>query len=97
MVVTDQMWGIPVDRITLDGVEQVREKRRWQSAAPNGRVLRAGHLREPEGSGERLYFKAGEDEAAAAEEQIDKCARFAGRLLREAPAFQRLLADLKLP
>ena len=31
---TDQMWSIPVDRITLDGVEQVREKlAAWQSAA----------------------------------------------------------------
>ena len=31
---TDQMWSIPVDRITLDGVEQVREKlSAWQSAA----------------------------------------------------------------
>ena len=50
---TDQMWSIPVDRITLDGVEQVREKlAAWQSAARRGpaRVLRAGHLREPEGS-----------------------------------------------
>ncbi len=34
---TDQMWSIPVDRITLDGVEQVREKlAAWQSAAPAG-------------------------------------------------------------
>jgi hypothetical protein len=28
-------------------------------------------------------------------EQIDKVREVAGRLLREAPAFQRLLADLK--
>ena len=33
----DQMWSIPVDRITLDGVEQVREKlTAWQFAAPAG-------------------------------------------------------------
>lgn len=96
-VVTDQMWGIPVDRITLDGVEQVREKlAAWQSAAPERRAYFAQvtfeNLKDP---AERLYFKQVKTRLQLPKEQIDKVREVAGRLLREAPAFQRLLADLK--
>ncbi|HEY4770772.1 MAG TPA: hypothetical protein VIH51_09105, partial [Myxococcales bacterium] len=98
-IVTDQMWSIPVDRITLDGVEQVREKlAAWQSAAPERRAYFAQvtfeNLKDP---GERLYFKQVKTRLQLPKEQIDKVREVAGRLLREAPAFQRLLADLKLP
>jgi NTE family protein len=96
-IVTDQMWSIPVDRITLDGVEQVREKlAAWQSAAPERRAYFAQvtfeNLKDP---AERLYFKQVKTRLQLPKEQIDKVREVAGRLLREAPAFQRLLVDLK--
>jgi len=96
-IVTDQMWSIPVDRITLDGVEQVREKLdAWQSAAPERRAYFAQvtfeNLKDP---AERLYFKQVKTRLQLPKEQIDKVREVAGRLLREAPAFRRLLADLK--
>jgi NTE family protein len=96
-IVTDQMWSIPVDRITLDGVEQVREKLAdWQSAAPQRRAYFApvtfDNLKDP---AERLYFKQVKTSLQLPKEQIDKVREVAGRLLRDAPAFQRLLIDLK--
>ena len=95
-IVTDQMWSIPVDRITLDGVEQVHEKlAAWQSAAPERRAYFAQvtfeNLKDP---AERLYFKQVKTRLQLPKEQVDKVREVAGRLLREAPAFQRLLADL---
>jgi NTE family protein len=95
-IVTDQMWSIPVDRITLDGVEQVREKlAAWQSAAPERRAYFAQvtfeNLKDP---AERLYFKQVKTRLQLPKEQVDKVREVAGRLLREAPAFQRLLGDL---
>ena len=98
---TDQMWSIPVDRITLDGVEQVREKlAAWQADAPAGGPERRAYfvqvtfdsLKDPN---ERLYFKRVKTRLQLPKEQVDKLREVAGRLLREAPAFQRLLADLK--
>jgi NTE family protein len=96
-IVTDQMWSIPVDRITLDGVEQVHEKlAAWQSAAPERRAYFAQvtfeNLKDP---AERLYFKQVKTRLQLPKEQVDKVREVAGRLLREAPAFQRLLVDLK--
>jgi len=95
--VTDQMWSIPVDRITLDGVEQVHEKlAAWQAAAPERRAYFAqvtfDNLKDP---GERLYFNQVKTRLQLPKEQVDKVREVAGRLLREAPAFQRLLVDLK--
>jgi NTE family protein len=95
-IVTDQMWSIPVDRITLDGVEQVREKLAdWQSAAPDRRAYFAQvtfeNLKDPV---ERLYFKQVKTRLQLPKEQVDKVREVAGRLLREAPAFQRLLVDM---
>jgi NTE family protein len=95
-IVTDQMWSIPVDRITLDGVEQVREKlSAWQSAAPERRAYFAQvtfeDLKDP---AERLYFKQVKTRLQLPKEQIDKVREVGGRLLREAPAFRKLLADL---
>jgi len=96
-IVRDQMWSIPVDRITLDGVEQVHEKlAAWQSAAPERRAYFAQvtfeNLKDP---AERLYFKQVKTRLQLPKEQTDKVREVAGRLLREAPAFQRLLSDLK--
>ena len=95
-IVTDQMWSIPVDRITLDGVEQVRDKlAAWQAAAPERRAYFAQvtfeNLKEP---AERLYFKQVKTRLQLPKDQIDKVREVAGRLLREAPAFKRLLDDL---
>ena len=95
--VTDQMWGIPVDRITLDGVEEVREKlAAWQAAAPGRSAYLAQvtfeNLRDP---AERRYFKQVPTRLQLPKEQVDKVREVGGRLLRETPAFRRLLADLQ--
>ncbi len=97
-IVTDQMWSIPVDRISLDAVEQVREKlAAWQSENPVERreyvaQVTFDNLKDPS---ERLYFKQVKTRLQLPKEQIDKVREVAGRLLREAPAFKRLLIDLK--
>jgi len=97
----DQMWSIPIDRITMDGVEQVRDKlAAWQADAPAGGPERRAYfaqvtfdsLKDPD---ERLYFKRVKTRLQLPKEQVDKVREVAGRLLREAPAFQRLLNDLK--
>jgi NTE family protein len=94
---TDQMWSVPVDRITLDGVEQVRDKlAAWQAGSPERRAYFAQvtfeNLKDP---AERRYFNQVRTRLQLPKEQVDKVREVAGRLLREAPAFQRLLADLK--
>jgi NTE family protein len=96
-ILTDQMWSIPVDRISLDTVEQVRDKlAAWQSEAPERRGYLAqvtfDNLKDP---AERLYFKKVKTSLTLPKEQVDRLREVAGRLLREAPAFQRLLADLR--
>jgi NTE family protein len=95
-VVTDQMWSIPVDRITLDGVEQVRDQlAAWQAGSPERRAYFAQvtfeNLKDP---AERLYFNAVKTRLQLPKEQVDKVREVGGRLLREAPAFQKLLVDL---
>jgi len=100
-IVTDQMWSIPVDRISLDAVEQVREKlAAWQADAPAGGPERRGYLAQVtfdslKDPAERLYFKRVKTSLTLPKEQVDRLREVAGRLLREAPAFQRLLVDLK--
>jgi NTE family protein len=94
---TDQMWSIPVDRITLDGLEQVRDNlATWQAGAPDRRAYLAqvtfANLKDP---AERAYFNQVKTRLQLPKEQVDKVREVAGRLLREAPAFQRLIADLK--
>jgi NTE family protein len=44
---------------------------------------------------ERAYFKQVKTRLTLPKEQVDRLREVGGRLLREAPAFQRLLADLK--
>ncbi len=96
----DQMWSIPVDRISLDTVEQVRDKlAAWQADAPAGGAERRGYLAQVtfenlKDPAERLYFKRVKTSLTLSKEQVDRLREVAGRLLREAPAFQRLLADL---
>ena len=91
------MGSIPVDRITLDGVEQVRDQlARWQSGSPERRTYLAQVTFENlQDSAERVYFNGVKTRLQLPKEQIDKVREVGGRLLREAPAFQRLLSDLK--
>ena len=96
-ILTDQMWSIPVDRITLDTVEQVNEKlAAWQAGGPERHAYFAlvtfDNLKDP---AERLYFKQVKTRLTLPREQVDRLREVGGRLLREAPAFQRLLADLQ--
>src|SRR5262249_55002338 len=93
---TDQMWSIPVDRITLDGVEQVHEKLdAWQAEGSGRRAYFAQVTFDNLKDAERRYFNQVKTRLQLPREQVDKVREVAGRLLREAPAFQRLLSDLK--
>jgi NTE family protein len=95
------MWSIPVDRISFDAVEQVRDRlAEWQAASPAGTPQRRGYLAQVtfdnlQDPAERAYFKQVKTRLTLPKEQVDRVREVAGRLLREAPAFQRLLADLK--
>ena len=44
---------------------------------------------------ERTYFKQVKTRLTLPKDQVDRLREVGGRLLREAPGFQRLLADLK--
>jgi NTE family protein len=98
---TDQMWSIPVDRISFDAVEQVRDRlSEWQAASPAGGPQRRGYLAQVtfdnlQDPAERDYFKQVKTRLTLPKEQVDRVREVGGRLLREAPAFQRLLSDLK--
>ncbi len=97
----DQMWSIPIDRISLDSVEQIREKlEAWQAENPSGADARRGYLAQVtfdslKDPTERLYFKQVKTSLTLPKDQVDRLRDVAGRLLREAPAFQRLLFDLQ--
>jgi len=93
----DQMWSIPVDRISLDSVEKTRDAMKsWEAAAPGRHAYLANvtfdNLKNPE---ERDYFNRVKTRLTLPKEQVDKVREIGARLLREAPAYQRLLADLK--
>jgi NTE family protein len=94
---TDQMWSIPVDRITLDGVEQVSDKlTAWQAGSPERRAYLAEVTFENlKDAAERRNFMQIKTRLQLPKDQVDKVREVGGRLLREAPAFQRLLTDLK--
>ncbi|HXU41808.1 MAG TPA: patatin-like phospholipase family protein [Burkholderiales bacterium] len=92
----EQMWGIPVDRISLDAVEQVREKlAAWQADGPgrSGYLVQVtfDSLKDP---AERQYFRQVKTSLTLPKEQVDRLREVGGRLLREAPALRRLVADL---
>jgi NTE family protein len=97
-VLEGQMWSIPVDRISFDAVEQVREQLAdWQAGGPSGRQgylaqVTFDGLKDPD---ERRYFKHVKTSLTLPKEQVDRLRDVAGRLLREAPAYRRLLADLQ--
>lgn len=96
-MLVDQMWSIPVDRISFDAVEQLREKLAiWQAGSPErqGYLIQVTFdaLKDP---AERLYFKRVPTSLTLPKKQVDRLREVAGRLLRESPAFQRLLADLQ--
>jgi NTE family protein len=93
----DQMWSIPVDRISFDAVEKTHEKLlEWEAGAPG----RHGYMAQVTFDGlkdaeERRYFMHVKTRLALPKEQVDKLREVGGRLLREAPAYKRLLQDLK--
>jgi NTE family protein len=92
----DQMWSIPVDRISLDAVEQVREKlAAWQADGPKRQAYMAAvtfdSLKDP---AERQYFRQVKTSLTLPKDQVDRLREVGGRLLREAPAFKRLVVDL---
>jgi NTE family protein len=95
-----QMWSIPIDRISLDAVEQVREKlTAWQADAPARGARRSGYLAQVtfdslKDPAEQLYFRRVKTSLTLPKEQVDRLREVGGRLLREAPGFRRLLADL---
>ena len=96
-ILTDQMWSIPVDRISLDALEQVRDHlSAWEAGGPERRAylipVTFEDLKDP---AERRYFKAVETRLQLPKEQVDRVREVGGRLLREAPAFQRLIEDLR--
>jgi NTE family protein len=92
-----QMWSIPVDRISLDAVEKTNEKmKEWEAAAPDRHAYLAqvtfDNLQDQK---ERDYFNSVKTRLKLPKEQVDKLREVGARLLREAPAYQRLLSDLK--
>jgi NTE family protein len=95
------MWSIPVDRISINSVETVQDElAAWERAGPaSGPDQRHGYLVQVTFDGlkdpaERDYFRKVKTSLALPKEQVDKLREVSGRLLREAPAFRRLLADL---
>jgi NTE family protein len=96
---TDQMWSIPVDRVSFGAVEQMRDTlAAWQAEAPAG-LQRRGYLAQVtfdnlKDPAERAYFNQVKTRLTLPKEQVDRVREVGGRLLRDAPAFQRLLADL---
>jgi NTE family protein len=97
----DQMWSIPVDRISVDGVESVRDQlAAWEAAAPAGGPARRAYLAHltfadlPDPA-DREYFRSVKTSLALPREQVDRLRAAGGQLLRSAPAFQRLLEDLR--
>jgi NTE family protein len=82
-------------------VEQVRERlAAWQAQGPADGPQRRGYLayvtfdalKDP---AERLYYKQVKTTLTLPGDQVDRLREVASRLLREAPSFQRLLADLQ--
>jgi NTE family protein len=98
----DQMWSIPVDRITIDAVERAREQlERWKAAGPaSGAQRRETYLAQVTfddlaDPAERDEFRKVKTSLALPKEQVDRLREVAGKLLRQAPGYQRLLADLR--
>jgi NTE family protein len=79
----------------------VREKlAAWQAEGPSRGQERQGYLAQVtfdalKDPAERLYYKRVKTSLKLPKDQVDRLREVAGRLLREAPAFRRLLADLQ--
>ena len=92
----DQMGSIPVDRYSFEAIEAARDQlARWEKAAPGRRA----HLVEVSFEGiadptERRWFYDLPTSFKLEAEQVDRLREVAGRLLRESPEFQQVLADL---
>ena len=97
-VLKDRMWSIPLDRISLDAIEQTREKLEgWEKGSAERHAYLAyvtfDRLKDPE---EQAYFKAVKTTLALPKDQVDRLREVGGRLLRESPGFRKLLADPNL-
>jgi len=95
--VEDQMWSIPVDRISLNAVEEVRDRlEAWQAVGSDRRGylvhVTFDSLNDPV---EKHYFRGIQTSLVLPKGQVDRLREISGKLLREAPAFQRLIADLE--
>jgi NTE family protein len=97
-----QMWSIPVDRISLDALEDVRHQlERWQAAGPAAgparREVYLAHLTfdDLEDPAARAYFRGVKTGLALPAEQVERLREAGGELLRADPAVKRLLEDLR--
>ncbi len=92
----DQMASIPLDRYSFEAVEAARDQlARWEKAAPGRRAhlvqVSFEAIRDP---AERRWCYDVPTSFKLEPEQVDRLRTIAGRLLRESPDFQRVLADL---
>ena len=92
----DQMWSIPVDRYSFEAVEAARDQvNRWAAAAPGRSAyfveVSFERLADP---AERSYLRKVPTSFTLKPEQVDRLRQAAGRILRESPAFARLVGDL---
>jgi NTE family protein len=98
-----QMWSIPIDRISIDAVEQTRERLdAWEADAPPGGPPRQAYFAQVtfdslDDQATRLFFRRVKTSLALPKDQVDELREVGGRLLREAPAFRQLLSDLQAP
>ena len=92
----DQMWSIPVDRYSFEAVEAARDQvARWAAAGPgrSGYFVEVSFERLPDPA-ERSYFRRVPTSFDLKAEQVDRLREVAGRILRQSPAYARLVGDL---
>lgn len=92
---TDQMWSIPVDRISFDAIEQVHDAlANWRAQGPGRRGylvhVTFASLQDPV---DRAYFSRVPTRLALPREQVDRVRDAGARLLRDSPVFQRMLDE----
>jgi NTE family protein len=95
----DQMWSIPVDRYSFEAVEAARDEvARWVAAVAGRQAyfVEVSFDRLPDAA-ERSYFRSVPTSFALEPEQVDRLRDAAGRILRGAPDFVRLVEDLGGP
>jgi NTE family protein len=92
----DQMGSIPLDRYSFEAVEAARDQlARWEKATPGRRahLVQVSFEAIPDPAERRWFYDVPTSFKLDAE-QVDRLREIAGRLLRESPDFQRVLADL---